>query len=119
LFKGEQVTGESGNNRFDNIRIEGLGLTVSVDDDGFENDADIQENKMKLWYSNEILYLDNPNQGNSELTIYNISGIVVANYSISGSGNHKLYFSGQNGLYIARITGSGRSNSMRFMVINP
>lgn len=119
LFRGEQSKGESGNNRFDNIRIEGLGLTVSVNDDVFENDAGIQENKIKLWYNNEVLYLDNPYQGNSELTIYSINGIVAANYKISGSGHHKLFFSGQNGLYIARITGSGWSSNMRFMVINP
>jgi hypothetical protein len=119
LFKGEQATGESGNNRFDNIRIEGLGLTVSVNDNDFENDAGIDENNMKLWYNNDVLYLDNPYKGNSELTIYNLSGIVAAHYTISGSGHHKLYFSGQNGLYIARITGNGRSKSMRFMVVNP
>jgi hypothetical protein len=119
FFTGEQANGESGNNRFDNIRFEGLGITVSVNNDSFDNDAGIQENKMKVWYKNETLYVDNPYQGNSELTIYNMSGIVAANYKISGSGHHKLTFSGQNGLYIARITGSGSGKSLRFIIINP
>jgi hypothetical protein len=119
LFKGEQATGESGNNRFDNIRIEGLDISVSVNDDGIENEAGILENKINLWYNNEMLYLDYPYQGNSNLIIYNISGMFVAKYTISGNGHHKLYFSEKNGLYIARITGNGMSNSMRFLVVNP
>lgn len=112
LFKGENTSDQTGNCRFDNIRFEGLSLTDSVNDDGSENDA-------FLWYNNGILYLDNPYEGNSELMIYNISGIVATNYNISGSGQHKLSFSGQNGLYIARITGGGRSSSMKFLVISP
>jgi hypothetical protein len=119
LFKGELSAGESGNNRFDNIRIEGLGLTVSTNDDVFENKAGIEKNTIKLWYYNDILYLDNPYQGNAALTIYNMSGIVAANYKISGSGHHKFTFPGENGLYIARITGSSWSYNTRFMIINP
>jgi hypothetical protein len=117
LFSGENASGQTGNNRFDNIRIEGLGLAVSVNVD--ENEAALQENKMKLWYNNEILYLDNPYRGKSELTIYNINGTIAANYKISGSGHHRLFFSGQNGLYIGRITGNGWSISKKFMILNP
>jgi hypothetical protein len=119
LFGGEQTTGESGNNRFDNVRLEGLGFTVSVNNDVSEIDTGIDGNKMKLWYNNEILYLDNPYQGNKEITIYSMNGIVAAKYKINGSGHHKLSFSGQNGLYIARITGSEWSSNMRFIVMNP
>jgi hypothetical protein len=117
LFKGPEAENETGNNRFDNIRIEGMDITTSIND----SDEYIQNNDSVLfnvWHSEGRLNLFNPFSGKSILSIYGINGNIIAQYDLDGLGNHTMAFTHPFGIYIARLVSSEVVANKRFMVRN-
>jgi hypothetical protein len=114
LFLGEQATGISGNNRFDNITIEGL---EARDDDVnsayFHSKAD---KNLIIWHSNGAVHIKNPFEGLFTLIIYNTSGTAIGSYSVNGHGHHSIPFKPAPGIYIARLSGARGVRTGKFLV---
>ena len=118
LFSGEHAYGTSGNNRFDNICIEGLEVREdSNQDDGVP--AYITSKTapdFPIWYGNGAIQLKKPYEGMSILTIYNINGSAMGSYEITGQGHHTIPFSPERGIYIVRIKGTYGVSTEKFAV---
>jgi hypothetical protein len=113
LFNGDEAAGSSGNNRFDNLKIEGLPAGHDVTS---VHDKETEVKDFRLWHNNGILNVYNPLQGNSMLTLYDMRGIIVQNFQVNGYGQHTLPFSQGSGIYIARLTGTAEVMALKFVV---
>jgi hypothetical protein len=113
LFQGDEAQGNSGNNRFDNIRIDGLPTDYEYNT---AVDTKPTRKDFRVWYYNGILNVYNPLQGNSMLTLYDMRGIIVQNFQVNGYGQHTLPFSQGSGIYIARLTGTAEVMALKFVV---
>jgi hypothetical protein len=114
-FHGDECLGESGNNRFDNIRIEGLAVKP---DDGQVSAKPISGNteEMSCWHHLGTLNLKSPFQEMSRLIIYNTSGHTLATYQVPGSGHHTFPFTRGPGIYIIQLLGNDGIATTRIMV---
>ena len=113
LFHGDEAQGNSGNNRFDNIRIEGIPADYDVTS---VIDTQIYVEDFRVWYNNGMINVYNPLQSSSMLTLYDMRGIIVQNYPVNGYGQHALPFNQSSGIYIARITGALQVRAKMFVV---
>lgn len=111
LFHGEEASGDSGNNRFDNITLEGYSL---YDDDNGDDNG--EEPKLHAWYASSTLYVDSPFDGRAEISVYNVTGRMVDQFHSEGKGRHSFPFSPPGGLYIVRITSNQFTSSNRIFV---
>ena len=98
LFHGEEAAGSSGNNRFDNITLDGY----SIDDDD-DDDDDGNGPEARIYHSNSRLYVDNPFDGTAHIEVFSLSGQVVGRFIVEGPGLHNTWFSPPQGIYIVRM----------------
>ncbi len=114
-FPDEYASATSGNNRFDNVRIEGLAIQP---DDGQVSAKPISEDteKMSCWHHLGNLYLENHFRGESTLTIINVSGRTMATYHVPGPGNHTFPFAAGPGIYIVQLLSKNGISTARIMV---
>jgi hypothetical protein len=118
LFLGDQTEGPSGNNRFDNIRIEGYDITTSNKDPLPGSDLHIEPQQIKFWHSNGAIHIYNPFPDNSEVAIFQTNGLQESTFIISGKGQHSIPFNAGNGVYIVRLKGKHGAGSGKIIVIN-
>ena len=95
LFEGEFAAGESGNNRFDNITVEGLEMEVNAIDD--------TSSKLNLYYNNQQIYVVNPLSNSANVNVFDINGRLVASYNANSSGVNVFPFAPQAGVYIVQL----------------
>jgi hypothetical protein len=114
LFQGGQASAESGNNRFDNIRIEGLKARADDGDPAFIPSRTGQY--FHIWHSNGAIHLKNPSEENITLNIYNTNGTAMGSYEVTGYGHHTIPFRPASGIYIARLAGTRGVSTEKFLV---
>jgi hypothetical protein len=107
LFHGEEATGSSGNNRFDNITFEGYTIDEEENDSGFE---------AHVFHYNSHLYIDSPLEGTAHIEIFNLSGRMVARDKLEGRGLHNYPFSHPAGVYILKMVIGKHVFSKKFLV---
>ena len=113
LFRGDEAKGTSGNNRFDNIRIEGIAADFDVTS---VMDNETKEEGFRVWYSQGMLHVVNPFSEPSTLHLYAVNGVALKRFSLNGSGHYTLPFAPGTGIYVARLLGDQGVMSIKFIV---
>jgi hypothetical protein len=113
LFRGDDASGETGNNRFDNIRIEGMDYLELSTTDLSENPL---HKEFKIWYSQKHLNFENNFPGEAELSIYSINGTQIQKYHVRGTGMHSIPFEYAGGVYIARLIATQGAETGKFII---
>jgi hypothetical protein len=114
LFQGDEAQGNSGNNRFDNLRIEGIPVDHDVSSINFK-ETEVRD--FRVWYSEGVFHVVNPFPEKCTLYLYNLNGVVLNSFTINGDGHHIIPFAPNSGLYIARIIGVNGAISLKFLVM--
>lgn len=108
LFHGEEATGASGNNRFDNISLDGYNMSDDNEyDPGDEADA---------YHYNSQLFVNVPNEGTSNIEVFNLNGRVEARFVAETAGIHTFSFSPPSGIYILRMISDNHIFKKKFLV---
>ncbi len=121
LFKGEAAAGASGNNRFDNIALEGTSLSVGINER--LNRAFKHHNFPNPFSNSTTISFEVTDPGQVKVAVYDIGGrlIEVLTQKWHEPGYHEINFDAAalpGGVYIYRIiTGQGVSSS-RILKIN-
>jgi hypothetical protein len=118
LFRGEQTTAETGNNRFDNISIEGMNIYPTNTHDMPITDNPALKARFKAWHRDAVLNVENPWEGNFILTIHSSSGAIAGMYTLNGKGKHSFNFSPAKGIYLIQFKGEGKVETWKFVVID-
>lgn len=95
LFHGSETTGASGNNRFDNITLDGYSISDDEEDD--------PEPEAGAYHYNSQLYVFNPLEGAGQIEVFNIRGSLVGRFRAEGTGMHTFPFAPPSGIYIIRM----------------
>ena len=111
LFHGEESFGASGNNRFDNITLDGYSLHGNSTD----ND-DNQISRIRAWHYNSLLHINNPMGGTVHVEVFTIGGRLVARHITEGEGLHTFPFHSPQGIYIVRMVKGNYVNSVKVPV---
>ena len=95
MFHGEDASGISGNNRFDNFTLEGISLIDDNDDD--------EAPELTAYHHNSFLYIKNPFEGVANIEVFGVTGNVFGRFQASGIGLHNFRFNPPTGIYILRV----------------
>ena len=96
LFHGEEAGGSSGNNRFDNITLDGY--SIHDDENGEEPSMEVA-----AYHYNSRLFIDSPFEGTAHIEVFNVSGHLVGRFQTEGTGLHDYHFAPPGGIYIVRM----------------
>ena len=81
------------------------------------NDADITANQIQIWSSNNTIQIINNKNLKGDISIVNLFGQVVVNYSLVGNSKQQVNFIAQPGLYIVNVkTDSGYVISKKVII---
>ena len=111
LFHGEEASGTSGNNRFDNITLEGYSIQNDTDDVELPDTTEVH-----AYHSDSYLYVNHPTGGTAHIEVFNLTGRVIFRQIIEGEGLHNFPFSPPPGIYILRLTKGSFAASTRILV---
>lgn len=98
LFTGEEASGSSGNNRIDNITVEGY---IKV-----PNSVNTTPGPSIFYYDN-MLRINNPSLKPIDVKVYDITGRVVGGFTAPGAGQNTIPFTRPAGVYIVRMHQGG------------
>ncbi len=116
LFRGEQAEGTSGNNRFDNIMVEGLNILTSGASQNSDLETEIKKEELNIWHRNGILRFNNPYQGNATLAVFISSGSTAGLFAVSGHGGQAIPFLSKPGIYVVRLVSNEGVSTGKFVV---
>jgi hypothetical protein len=117
-FRGDATMGESGNTRFDNIKVEGMDVKyVGLFDESTETSPNTNS-ELNIRHSSGMIHLDNPYHGNSTLLIFTSGGKLVKEFPMSGQGHHSMGFIAAKGIYVARLASHQGISTARFVVMD-
>ena len=114
LFLGDYASGSSGNNRFDNIRIDGLDKNTSTN--VAINNRTKKNESFKIWHHHGLLSFESPFSESFTLSIYNTNGSSIGNFLLHGEGQHSIMLSPTHGIYVARLVSERGLRSAMFVV---
>jgi hypothetical protein len=100
LFHGEGTEGTSGNNRFDNITLDGYSLSGNDTTGGNGNNP---LGRVRVFHNNSLMHVDNPTGGTVHVEVFTMTGRLAARHIIQGTGWHTFPFSSPQGVYIVRM----------------
>ncbi len=109
LFHGKETAGSSGNNRFDNITLDGYSLD-------YEEAEEEPEMEVRAYHYNYQLFIDNPFDEMAQIEVFSISGRLAGRFQARGRGIHNFPFRAPGGIYIVRIRTERHAISKKFMV---
>jgi hypothetical protein len=95
MFHGDEASGASGNNRFDNFTLEGKSLTDDNDDDKIP--------ELTAWHNNSFLYINNPFEGFANIEVFGVTGTLYGRFQAVGIGLHNFRFNPPLGIYMLRV----------------
>ncbi len=121
VFTGEEASGSSGNNRFDNIAIHGLRHNVSVRDPGRQEHT-LEQNFPNPFRGKTTISYKLSEGGPVRIDVFNLHGMHVANLvdEYKQPGKHEVSFDGSHyrgGVYIYRLQAPGRVTSRQMILL--
>ncbi|TVR39802.1 MAG: T9SS C-terminal target domain-containing protein [Bacteroidia bacterium] len=124
VFTGDEASGDSGNNRFDNVVMEGTRSNVSV----IEPPAPAGELRLYQNYPNPFsthttIPFEMTEPGNVRIDVFNLHGMHIANLAngFKPAGRHEAEFRGAGyppGIYIYRMQTATGIKSKQMIMIN-
>ncbi len=114
LFQGEQASGTTGNNRFDNIRLDGIPISTNSIDCAPCNPPRSEVGTLSISYRQGHIHLNNPYTGRATLRLFGLNGAVIGEFVLLGKGSHTLPFAPAPGIYVAKLIATDGVSSGRF-----
>lgn len=115
-FLGQETEGSSGNNRFDNIQLEGIPLssTSSRGDHMYRGKA----TPLMIIYNDDYLLLPSTSEGRSYLQIIDMKGSLIKSFEVQGPDPFSRHLSLNPGVYLVRIINETQHHSEKIVVTN-
>ncbi len=123
LFTGEEASGTSGNNRFDNVSIHGNRTNVSVEEPTEELRSFLEQNHPNPFRGSTKIPFYIEQGGNVRLDVFSIDGTHVTTLldQHKNPGRYKVPFNGPPypaGVYIYRLQAPGNVNSRQMILMH-
>jgi hypothetical protein len=109
MFHGAEAEDASGNNRFDNITLEGR---ILIDDDDDDIDG------VKVYHSASNLHVEIPYHGLAHIEVFNLSGHALGRFHAFDKGLHSFWFIPPAGIYIVRVQAGNEVFRKKIFVVN-
>jgi hypothetical protein len=115
-FLGEEAGGSSGNNRYDNIKLEGIPVTMtsSMEDPTYLD----KQNSLIIFCVDNKLLLPFTWEGRSLLQIIDMKGSLLKSFDIQGPEPFYQHLSLQPGVYLFRIFNKTQHHSVKIIITN-
>ncbi len=119
-FTGDEASGDSGNNRFDNIALHGKPLSVGIPKP--EENRVLRQNYPNPFSTLTTIPFEIKTDGYVKIEVYNIMGnyLETITDSFFQAGKHHVVFDGTSypgGIYIYRIISPGKTESRQMIIM--
>ncbi len=123
LFTGEEASGTSGNNRFDNISIHGNRTNVSTEEPSDDQSGQLEQNYPNPFRGSTTIPFKIDRGGDVRLDVFNMEGLHVKTLvdEHKNPGRHEVVFNGHPypaGVYIYRMQAPGAVMSRQMILLN-
>lgn len=123
LFVGEEATGASGNNRFDNISIHGTRTNVSAEDPAEDHSSLLEQNHPNPFRGTTTIPFKIDRGGDVRIDVFNLEGLHIETLldEHKNPGRHEVVFNGNSypaGVYIYRLQAPGSVRSRQMILMN-